>query len=138
MEFTIIKNSESHTGYQIEDVEYHGMIPGLCCGWQYEYIDAAGQYHYSSVAWEEQSPEDYANMWQGYRGSWLYDLLPDDYEFTGRVVFRGYAEEYYDFEERETFVREVDMSEYFANVTEAAVYNHTVQLPYIPIWRGTG
>lgn len=108
MKFEIIKNSESHTGYQIEDQEFKGLIPGLCCGWQYEFIDATGQYHYSSVSWEEESAEDYADRWQGYDGrSWLYDLLPSDYQMTGRVIFRGYAESYYDSEVRDWCVKQV-------------------------------
>ena len=112
--FEIIKNSESYTGYDIEDKQFRGLIPGLCCGWQYEFIDGNGKYHYSSVSYEQESAEDYAYRWSGYRGSWLYDLLPDDYKLTGRVIFRGYAEEYYDAEERETFVREVDLEKYMS------------------------
>ena len=105
MKFEIIKNSESHTGYQIEDQEFKGLIPGLCCGWQFEFIDSKGQYHYNSVTWEEESPEDYADRWQGYRGSWLYDLLPDDYTLTGRVIFRGYARR--DPEEKDYYITPV-------------------------------
>ena len=106
--FEIIMNSESNTGYDIEDKKYFGLIPGLCCGWQYEYIDAKGEYHYSSVAYMEESAEDYADKWTGYRGSWLLDMLPDDYKFSGRVIFRGYAESYYDYDEHESYVEEVD------------------------------
>ena len=110
--FEIIKNSESHTGYDIPDNEFKGMKEGLCCGWQYEFKDAEGKYHYSSVSWEEVTPEEYANKWQGYDGrSWLYDLLPSDFEMTGRVVFRGYARSYYDPDERDWYVVRVDDKE---------------------------
>ena len=108
MNFTIIKNSESYTGYEIADKEFKGIIAGLCCGWQFEYKDANGAYHYSSVSYEEVMPEEYAYRWEGYRGSWLLDMLPEDYEFTGRVIFRGYAESYYDAEERDWFVKQVE------------------------------
>ena len=110
--FEIIKNSESNTGYDIPDKEYKGMKDGLCYGWQYEVKDAEGQYHYTSVSWEEMSPEDYAYMHVTDDGrSWLIDSCPAGYEFTGRVVFRGYAKSYYDPDERDWYVVEVDEKE---------------------------
>ena len=110
--FEIIKNSESHTGYQIPDKEFKGMKDGLCCGWQYEIKDAEGNYHYTSVSWEEVTPEEYANKWQTDDGrSWLLDMYPAGCDFTGRVIFRGYAESYYDSDERDWYVVEVDEKE---------------------------
>ena len=110
MTYEIIKNSESHTGYNIPDVEFLGMKAGLGCGWQYEF-EKDGEYAYSSVCWEEETAEDYANRWHTENGTpWLFDVFVDKgYRFTGRVVFRGYAESYYDAEEREWFVREVEV-----------------------------
>ena len=112
--FTIIKNSESKTGYQIEDKEFKGLIPGLCCGWQYEYSNDKGEITYSSVSWEEESPEDYAYRWLDNGRSWLESSLgcgfgETDWRFTGRVIFRGYAESFYDPEERDWYVKEVDV-----------------------------
>lgn len=107
--FEIIKNSESNTGYQIEDKEFKGIIPGVCCGWQYEYIDSEGHIAYSSVTYCDESAEDYAYRWTDDNGrSWLLDgLNRNDYDFTGRVIFRGYGYEYYDAEERDWFIREL-------------------------------
>lgn len=110
MKFEIIKNSESATGYEEVDKDFKGYIDGLCCGFQFEYGDSKGDLHYSSVVYlENETPEEYAGRWTGYRGSWLYDMLPNDYEFTGRVVFRGYAESYYCEEVRDWCVREVEV-----------------------------
>ena len=107
--YTIIKNSESHTGYDIADIEYKGMIDGLCCGWQLEYTNDKGEYGYSSVSYTQLTPEEYAGKWTTDSGmEWIHETPSwNGWKPTGRVVFRGYAEEYYDPDEREWFVKDV-------------------------------
>lgn len=111
MQYTIIKNSESHTGYDIPDKEYKGQIPGLCGGFQYEYINDKGEYEYSSVSYYYETPEEYAGKWHTEDGGeWVHDTPRyKGWEPTGRVVFRGYARDYYDPDEREWFVEDVEV-----------------------------
>lgn len=113
MRFEIIKNSESNSGYDIADNVFDGMKPGLLCGWQFEFRKPDGGYYYNSVAFEWEMPEEYINRWHNdYTGrSWIYDLLPDGYELTGRVIFRGYAIEKYDCEMREEYVEPISDEE---------------------------
>ena len=47
MKFEIVKNSDSFTGYDIPDCEYHGQISGLCCGWQFEFKNSNGELNYN-------------------------------------------------------------------------------------------
>lgn len=108
MKFEIIKNSESHTGYQISDNIYKGQQSGLCSGWQYEFINDDGEYGYGSVVWTENTPEEYAYLWTEDDGTpWIESGVKVGYKLTGRVIFRGYAKEYYDAEDHETYVKEV-------------------------------
>ncbi len=107
--FTIIKNSESNTGYKIDDKTFKGIIHGLCCGWQYEFLTEDGKIVYGDVTWTEETPEQYAYRWFDNGLSWLESGFKYERRFTGRVIFRGYAEEYWDEEEHETFVREVEV-----------------------------
>lgn len=114
MKYEIIKNSESHTGYNIPDEEWIGEIKGLVNGWQYEYQNAKGEYNYSSVSYVDMMPEEYANLWQTEDGlglEWIHDTARAlGWEPTGRVVFRGYAVELYDPEERDYYVEPYDAS----------------------------
>lgn len=110
-EFKIIKNSESQTGYNVEDKEFKGYIDGLCCGWQYECTNDKGELKYGSVVWLEsyETFEDYANRWTNDNGkSWLLDMWDEGWDFTGRVIFRGYARSYYDPVDRETYVEPLE------------------------------
>lgn len=107
--FEIIKNSESQTGYQIEDKEFKGMIPGLCCGWQFEVINEDGELAYLSVMFEEETPEEVAYRWMDGELSWLESGLRCNARFTGRVIFRGYARSEWDPEERDYYVVDVDV-----------------------------
>lgn len=109
--FEIILNSQSHTGYDIPDVEFKGFFTGLVGGWQWEYVDKDGNYEYSSVSYFYGTPEAYADKWNDVDGTpWIHSTPKyKGYEPTGRVVFRGYAEEYYDSDEHEWFVRTVEI-----------------------------
>lgn len=111
MKYTIIKNSESHTGYDIPDKEYKGMISGLCCGWQWEYVNDKGEIDYSSVSFTHMTPEEYAGQFKAYDGGdWIHETPSfNGWKPTGRVVFRGYARDYYDPDEREWFVEDVEI-----------------------------
>lgn len=108
MEYEIIKLSESYAEYrnEVRDSEWLGEIPGLLNGWSFEYKNAKGEYSYGSVSYENMMPEEYANLWHTEDGrEWIHDTPSwNGWEPTGRVVFRGYAEEYYDPDEREWFV----------------------------------
>lgn len=110
MKYEIIKNSESYTGYEIEDKQYKGQIEGLVCGWQFEFMDGKGDYNYNSVTYYEGTPEEYCEYWLQYGEDALFEIERwGGWEPTGRVVFRGYAREYYDFDERDYYVIDVEV-----------------------------
>lgn len=103
MKFEIIKNSQSETGYDIPDDTFYGCLPGLVNGWQYEARNVSdkrfpvGKILYFSVSYQWGMPED-EEEFQSYHASNY------GWELTGRVVFRGYAHEEYDLEERDYYV----------------------------------
>lgn len=108
MEFQIIKNSESNTGYNIPDKTYFGVIPGYYCGWQFEFKHADGRIDYSSVDFYPGTPEDYCNSWLEYGPDALFTIeRTHGWEPTGRVIFRGYYDHGYDWEEREDYFTDV-------------------------------
>ena len=110
MTFEIIKNSESNTGYDIEDKEYKGQISGLCCGWQFEFRNADGKIGYNSVSYHKGTPEEYCQTWLRYGEDALFEMERwNGYEPTGRVIFRGYGREFYDFEERDWCIEPVEI-----------------------------
>ena len=110
LSFEIIVNSDSYTGYTIEDDKYIGVIPGLACGWQFEFIRNDGKIGYNSVAYYEGTPEEYCQMWLRYGEDALFEIeRRNGYEPTGRVIFRGYGVEYYDTEYREWFIKDVQI-----------------------------
>lgn len=103
MNYTIIKNSESHTGYDIPDCTFEGL-KNYANGWQFE-CEKDGKIGYSSVAFGYGMPDakDFETTidlcrWNGW-------------EPTGRVIFRGYYEEYYDCDERDWYYEEVTACE---------------------------
>ena len=107
MKFEIIKNSESNTGYDIPDCEYMGQTCNMN-GWQFEMVKADGTICYSEVKFTYATPEAFTS--DGFEAEYLNWIMRcNDLTFTGRVIFRGYYEEYEDmFEGKwETFVREV-------------------------------
>ena len=106
MKFEIIKNSESKTGYGIEDREYMGQTCNLN-GWSFEMAKADGTVVYSEVKFTYMTPEAYV---ASIESDYLHTCMRwNNLTFTGRVIFRGYYEEYWDtFEGKwESFVREV-------------------------------
>lgn len=102
MKFEIITNSQSHTGYDIEDKTFRGIIDGLVCGWQFEFRKGS-EYGYKDVTWSEMLPDEMLE-----HAPWYFEsCTANGWEPTGRVVFRGYAREWYDAYEHEWFVEEV-------------------------------
>ena len=100
MKFTILKNSESSTGYDIPDEVFEGLRDGLLCGWSLEVIKDDGQTGWADVRYVYGMPEDAAKDAQ-----WYWDFL--GLRPTGKAVFRGYYDEYYDPEERDWYVERV-------------------------------
>ena len=112
MEFKIIKVSESEADYRREelDKEYKGAIWGLCCGWNFE-VEKDGKIDYLSCHWFEGTPEELYESdgyYSGYDDLYAPTWQMNGWKLTGRVMFRGYAEEYWYAEERDWCVREVD------------------------------
>ena len=96
MDYTFVP----HDGWS--DVEeYHGIIPGLLCGYNFEAVAPDGRVDFLSCVYHEGTPEEAVASESWY---W-FDCL--NLTLTGRVVFRGYYEEEYDFEERDFFVKKV-------------------------------
>ena len=85
-----------------EDYEYEGVVPGLVHGFNIEVRTPSGVVDWMSCSWIYDSVEEHINsdFMQWY-------LSERGFEFTGRVCFRGYGEEEYDFDEREYFVTKV-------------------------------
>ena len=103
MEFEIIKNSESFTGYDVEDKTYIGIIPHLCCAWQFEVIKD-GKIGYFGNRYIEGTPEMCYEEESTYSwGEDMFDVF--DAKPTGRVVFAGYYERHweYDWEYRDEY-----------------------------------
>ena len=114
-EYEIIPISKSFAEYrnEVKDCRYIGDLDGVVNGWQFEYINKDGEYAYGSVSYVRGSAYDYANTfhdpWDG--GEWIHETpRMRGYEPTGRVVFRGYAIEYWDEYERDWFVKDYDPS----------------------------
>ena len=113
MTFEIIKNSESYTGYNIEDDIFKGYFDGFVCGWQFEYVNDEGIYTYGSVSYTEETPEEYAYRWVEDDGTpWIASVpMSKGWRLTGRVIFRGYGRLYWDDNDRDWCVEDVDMQE---------------------------
>ena len=109
--FTIIKNSESSTGYNIPDVEFKGLLDGYVCGWQFEYLGDDNKLYYGSCAYEACMPEQYAYRWMDGELSWLEEFTQHNARLTGRVIFRGYAVTRWDPEEHDEYVVDVEFAE---------------------------
>jgi len=90
---------------EIPNEEYFGVLPGLMHGWEFEFVNKAGETGYNSVYWFYGTPEECAYRWGEAEAFWCERL--NGWEPTGRVVFRGYgAEGEWIPEEREYSVRE--------------------------------
>lgn len=109
MKFQIIKLSESFASYrnEVPDEEWVGEIKGLVNGWMLEYANKDGKVEYDSVSFISGTIESAVALYEAQGGgSWLFDIPRyKGFEPTGRVVFRGYATEYYDPEERDWCVK---------------------------------
>lgn len=111
MKYEVITNSQGPK-YDIADKYYDGQKPGLCCGWQFEFENAAGEINYNSVTYYEGTPEEYCNTWLRYGEDALFETERyNGWESTGRVVFRGYAKKHWDPEERDWYVTDVEIEE---------------------------
>lgn len=100
--FEIIPFSQcEETEYHVDDEPYYGDI-GLVNGWMYEARNVSdkrfpvGKILYFSVTFEYGMPDARADFWNFYARNLGWEL-------TGRVVFRGYYEDHYDFEERDYY-----------------------------------
>ena len=96
MEFEIVRTEKT----------YVGVVPGVLCAWQFEVIKN-GKVGFFSNRYFEGTPEEcyenescYEDMFEAFNA-----------EPTGRVVFNGYWEGYYDFDEREECVRPATKTE---------------------------
>lgn len=93
--FEIIKNSESYANYDEPDKEYKGVIPGKTAGFNFEvrHINDGHIDYMSCVFIDNETPTDYIR-------NLFYDFFEtisfSGFEPTGRVIFRGYGETYYD------------------------------------------
>ena len=80
--------------------EFHGWIPGLYCGYNFEVRDREGRVDFMSCTFYPGTPEEYAtdefNVWR-HEHSGL--------TLTGRVLFRGYYEEDWDIECGECYTK---------------------------------
>lgn len=82
--------------------EFHGIIPGYACGYNFEVVTRDGRVDFMSCVFEHGTPSEVAN---GEFEQWYMEDL--GFTYTGRVVFRGYYEEHYDFEERDYYYKKV-------------------------------
>ena len=132
MKFEIIMNSESKTGYDIADNEYMGQTCNLN-GWQFEMARANGDICYSEVKFTRLTPDAYIASNESDYLRWVMSL--NDLSFTGRVVFRGYWEEYYDYFDGkiEEFVREVpfDIGDRLYDEADDADVSYDEQYDYL-------
>ena len=105
--YTVILPSEAQLPYQVNDKAFHGVLPGLACGWQYEFLKY-GKTVYGDVIYDERDADSTADeyhfndpefcVWEG--------MTP-----TGRVVFRGYGVLHYWAEERDWYVERATQEE---------------------------
>lgn len=80
-----------------------GYISGYVRGYNIEVELTNGSTEWLSCEWINSAPEhEFDNEFHRWRNS------EHDWKPTGRICFRGYGIEEYDYEERETFVRMVE------------------------------
>lgn len=77
-----------------------GYKPGLVRGYNVEGINSAGESYWFSSEFIHGNPNE--ELFDEMHMFWYSDC---GYQPTGRICFRGYAREYYDEKERETFVK---------------------------------
>lgn len=102
--FEIIKNSESSSGWDIEDKVYEGPHDYMVSGFNFEIKGPKGNLEYMSAIYIHCTPDKYIND-LGY--DYFDTVRYKGYEPTGRVIFKGYATEYYDPESKDWFVKPI-------------------------------
>lgn len=102
---TIINLKDTNTGWT-DEFEYATTqnIPGFLRGFNIEYERPDGDLDYGSCIWTYNDPDE--NNFE-FRCQIETVAMFGNGRPTGRVVFRGYATEYYDYDEHETFVEHV-------------------------------
>ena len=86
-----------------KDHEYKGVQKGLCTGWNIEVTSWKGQTYWMDTTFTWLSPEQYFN--DDFH-TWMYE--EDGLTPTGRICFRGYFIEEYDFDERDYYYVKCD------------------------------
>lgn len=81
-----------------------GYKSGLVRGYNIEITTSDGKTDWLSCSYIHEDPAEYFDD-EFHR--WMY--ADHGWTPTGRICFRGYAREYYDAEERETFVKPVEV-----------------------------
>lgn len=105
MKFEVIKVSEAKVDWNVEDREYLGPIAGYVAGFNYEVVDKDSNLDYMSAYYMHEDPTQHVEDWEAWAGADYFETVRwNGFEPTGRVVFRGYAREMYDFDEREEYV----------------------------------
>lgn len=94
---------------EIADAWYRGLIPGLLCGWCFEFRTASGDIRYGSDEWLSGTAEDFCAS--HHPDSLFLAERMRGWEPTGRVVFRGYGREYFDRKYRAWDVQDVCVSD---------------------------
>lgn len=118
MKYVILNKEEAKkiTGWENNmDQSYHGPIPTLLCGYNFEVVCHRKDYtgpnpDFCSCTYYAGTPEELMSDNHEHYADFLSDM---DLEPTGRVIFRGYYVERYDYEEHEEYVELVDMEQYF-------------------------
>lgn len=104
MKYVIIDKEEAKkiTGWEtfMVDYEYRGVIPGYFCGYNFEVITRDGKIDFFSTTFTCLTPDELMNSDCEYYAEFIEDC---GCKPTGRVIFRGYYTEGYDFDERETY-----------------------------------
>lgn len=118
MKYEIIELSRSEAEFRcdVEDGNFRGYFPGVCCGWMFEFKNKDGKVDYNSVTWFEGTPEEYCETWLRYGPEALFEMERwNGYEPTGRVVFRGYGVEKWDSEEHDWYIERCEPDEEIAS-----------------------
>lgn len=93
-----------------EDHIDYGHIPGLLRGYNIEVRTQKGVVDWMAAAFIAGDPE--SENYDCFNHDWRIESRKDwGLEPTGRIAFRGYYEEEYDFDERETFVKPATLTD---------------------------
>lgn len=117
-QFEYITVSDTNTGWSSgNDNRNYGYIDGLVRGFNIEFQHKeTGEITYNSAIYVEENIEDYYRERIAEWGSIGYEPFSMEkakgYEPTGRAVFRGYAVEKYDVEERDYYVEDINIDRY--------------------------